>query len=182
MTSAMLIVAAAMALLWGVKRLTGSGDPVTLSMPILRQLEGFSAGRYWDSAQYSIGYGSRWEPTMPLTITEPEAAALLEARIRSEYWPPVESRVRNLNLTPGQKAALISATYNLGPGFMGWSWWTDYLNGDIRTARTKFLGYLHSDPAIAAALLKRRKKEWYWFRTGTWNPSASNLTPEQLPL
>jgi GH24 family phage-related lysozyme (muramidase) len=180
--SAWLIAAAVVALMWGVKRLTSSTDPVVLVMPVLRELEGFSANRYWDSAQYSIGYGSRWEPDMPLTITEPAAAALLEERIRTEYYPSVQSRATTAGLNPQQTAALISAVYNLGPGMLTWSWWTAYLASDFSTARRKFLGYTHSNPVIAAALLKRRKKEWYWFRTGTYNANAGNMSEAQLPL
>lgn len=162
-----------------VTRSIGANDPVKAALPMLKSFEGFSPTKYWDYQQYSIGYGSRWEPGMAETITEPEAAALLEARIRSEYWPPVQAATHALSLSPGQLAALVSFCYNLGPGALSGGWMTAYKAGNYVEARSRFLSYVNPLPAV---LVKRRRQEWYMLRTGTWNPAAANMSTEELPL
>lgn len=114
-----LIVAAVCACLAGsclatVLKTTESG------IQFIKSHEGFSARKYWDYSQYSIGYGTScgaWE--YPNGITVEQADALLRGRlVKMEASLDAFLEKNQLQLSPAQYDALMSFTYNVGTSWM----------------------------------------------------------------
>jgi GH24 family phage-related lysozyme (muramidase) len=89
-------------------------NPFTLDL--LKRFEGYTAKPKWDHKQYSVGYSTRWTPGTPIGTREDHEAAL-----RSETGAVDDYIGRNVKvpLTQGQRAALTSFGFNLGPGAIG---------------------------------------------------------------
>lgn len=86
------------------------------TIDFVKDAEGFNPGSFSDYAQTSIGYGTRAKPGEK-TITKDEA----DARLKSElamHATRVDKAIAQsgLNLTPNQRAALISFDFNTGAG------------------------------------------------------------------
>lgn len=163
-------------------RATGRGSAISIATGIIKPFEAYSPTPYDDYEQISIGYGCRWEEGMPEYITEPEAARLLEERIRNEYAPAVFGATEGLGLTPAKQAALISFVFNVGPGGMGGGWFRKFKAGDLEDARHRFLQWNKAGGQTLPGLISRRKVEWYMFRTGVHNPAAAEMQEGELPL
>ena len=87
---------------------------------LIKEFEGFIEKPVYDYKQYSIGYGSSCEKDdYPNGITEAEADRLLREEL-AELEPYLDrfSDKFGLNLSQRQYDALMSFTYNLGPGWM----------------------------------------------------------------
>ncbi len=90
----------------------------------IKDHEGFIANPVWDYAQYSIGYGSRYDPEnspIPISapITEEEADYLLRSMLAS-FEAIVDKLLSQgtVEHTQAQYDAIISFTYNLGQQWM----------------------------------------------------------------
>lgn len=87
---------------------------------LIKEFEGFLEKPVYDYKQYSIGYGSACEKDdYPNGITEAEADQLLREDL-AEMEPYLDRFADKfgLNLSQRQYDALMSFTYNLGPGWM----------------------------------------------------------------
>lgn len=86
----------------------------------IKNQEGFVASPIWDYGQYSVGYGSRYDPnnspiTISIPITEAEADYLLRYMLKSfEDMVDKELAKGTVQHTQAQYDALISFSYNLG--------------------------------------------------------------------
>jgi lysozyme len=80
---------------------------------LIIKFEGFRANPYWDVSRYSWGYGTK-APGQTGTITKAKAFTDLVAHVGRDYnyLKPFLRR----DLTANQWAALLSFSYNLGPG------------------------------------------------------------------
>ena len=86
----------------------------------IKNQEGFVSAPYWDYGQYSVGYGSRYDPnnspiTISVPITEAEADYLLRYMLK-DYEAIVDKELAKgtVQHTQAQYDALVSFTYNLG--------------------------------------------------------------------
>jgi len=86
----------------------------------IKNQEGFVASPIWDYGQYSVGYGSRYDPNnspikISVPITEAEADYLLRYMLKSfEDMVDKELAKGTVEHTQAQYDALISFSYNLG--------------------------------------------------------------------
>ena len=159
----------------------------------LKSVEGFSATKYWDYSQWSIGYGTGCaENEYPNGITEPEAEKLLRsAVVKYEIYLNTFLYNNNIDLNQNQYDALVSLTYNCG------NIWNDsftlrtylingiskYTNEQITAA---FGEKVYAGGSINQGLVNRRKKEAALFLektatevksyTVTFNPNGGTIT------
>ena len=87
---------------------------------LIKYFEGFVAKAKWDNSQYTIGYGTACDPKdYPNGITKAEAEVLLREAVE-EFENHVNKFANNnkLVLSQHQFDALLSFTYNLGPGWL----------------------------------------------------------------
>ena len=88
------------------------------AVKFIKDWEGFQSKAYWDNAQYSIGYGTKTENATD-TITEAEADVALRKELKE-----IDAKVNqfaaayNRNFSQNQHDALVSFSYNVGPGWM----------------------------------------------------------------
>jgi tape measure domain-containing protein len=99
----------------------GGDNTVELLVNSLKQSEGFRDHVYDDGlGNATIGYGDTSPVALAMgTITEPQAAAMLEKKAVNEYLMPALAELPAeivAQLTPGMKAAIGSLTYNMGLG------------------------------------------------------------------
>ena len=86
----------------------------------IKNQEGFVAAPIWDYGQYSVGYGTRYDPNnspikIPIPITEAEADYLLRYILKDfEDMVDRELAKGTVQHTQAQYDALISFAYNLG--------------------------------------------------------------------
>lgn len=91
---------------------------------LLKQMEGFRSKPYWDTSQYSVGYGTKCPDDklalwLEVGITEREAEGLLFTHINSKGAALDKFIAKyNLNLNQYQYDALMLFTYNVGSGWM----------------------------------------------------------------
>jgi len=132
--------------------------------PFLVKWEGFLQFPKWDFKQWSWGYGSR----VPGSVDDPainpggqitRAAAMIEAlkHVVKDY--EYLKQLVKVHLKPKQWAALLSFSYNLGPGN------ADNLvsainMGDNETLRQKWNSYIMAGGTVKQYLIDRRAAEW----------------------
>ena len=110
--------------------MTSSDDMIE----VLKTLEGFSAKPYWDYTQYTVGYGTKCPEDKRAYynvygITKEEAVELLKKELKeSEGYVKSFAAKHGLALSQHQFDALVSFTYNCGPG------WTSETNGYFNNA------------------------------------------------
>lgn len=123
---------------------------------IIASFEGFRANPYWDFKQYSWGYGTK-APGATGTITKSEALAELMQHVQSDY--DYLQQLIHVPLNSNQWAALLSFSYNLGPGN------ADNLIDNINNQDNEALGvqwnkYINAGGEPDPGLIDRRAKEW----------------------
>lgn len=91
---------------------------------LVTSFEGFQAYPYWDYSQWSVGYGTRC-PDGKLSeyklhgIPQEDAQKLLAQHLYADgAYVDAWARRSGLELQSCQRDALISLTYNIGPGWM----------------------------------------------------------------
>ena len=127
----------------------------------IKQKEGFSANAYWDSKQYSIGYGTKANSTVE-TIDRTEA----ERRLREEVGSSsatVDSLARQfgLNLNQNQRDALTDFAYNVGGGALRNV--MSRANGNLSAIPQILTEYNHADGQVNNGLTARRAWEGQLF-------------------
>ena len=143
----------------------------TLVKKLIKQLEGFSATPYRDSAGYwTIGYGHKIIPGDPYytvdtnpsgtihSITEAEGDALLD-----QDMAPARNAVLAYSRVPlneNQIDALTSFVYNVGQNAFANSTLLRKLNdGDFNGAADEFMKWIHAGGKVVQGLVNRRATE-----------------------
>ena len=135
------------------------------ALSLIKFFEGFRAQAYLCPAGIpTYGYGETLNVRLGMSITEPEALALLETR-----YDEFEAKVKSmLTATPtdNQLGALTSFAYNLGPGNLKKSsLLRDFNAGRVSQAADGFLKWAYAkDPktkqlVVLPGLMKRRSAE-----------------------
>lgn len=123
---------------------------------LIPQFEGFRDTPYWDVSRYSWGYGTP-APGPDGSITRAQALADMNKVLQNDYL--YLSGLIKRNLTGNQWAALLSFSYNLGPGA------ADNLVTNINSGNDAALGvqwnsYVNSGGSVNPDLVDRRAAEW----------------------
>ena len=128
----------------------------------MKEMEGFSEKAYWDSGQWSIGYGTKAK-SKDEVITREEAESRLQSELGGHRRRIIEAaRKYGHELTENQLLALTSFDYNTGAGPSVLS------SKDMATVRNRIGLYVYSDKndqAPTSGLVNRRKKEIELFDT-----------------
>ncbi|GAA0546729.1 lysozyme [Rhizomicrobium palustre] len=153
----------------------GDSDVFPLTLPLIKQFEGFRTAPYKDSAGIpTIGYGTILYPngksvTMAdAAITESQATGFLAAQmaLKSKIIAPMLQKTATLH----QAAAMLSLAYNIGTaGFQTSSVLKKFNLGDIPGAADAFLLWdkatVDGQHVVIAGLHNRRVAERTIFLT-----------------
>jgi GH24 family phage-related lysozyme (muramidase) len=126
---------------------------------LLQQLkddEGFCETAKWDNKQYSYGYGCR-APDAGATITEPEAAKLLEQHMDQSIAD--FNRIFRADLSKFNDVraeAFVNLIFNMGPGMPGGS------EGLLSFHNT--LGFITKNKDVPWQSVSNGLKSSLWFR------------------
>lgn len=145
----------------------------------IKGFEGYSAQPAWDYKQSSSGYGTRAQPGDE-SISPDQLKAVHEQRLQEEVAKAaahVDSV--NPNLPAGARNALISLTYNAGPGWAQSGLGELVKAGDLQGAQARFLQYNKAGGKVNEGLVARRQKEAAWF--GGDMPVAQPQAVPQAP-
>lgn len=155
---------------------------------VLKTMEGFSAKPYWDYTQYTVGYGTKCPEDKrayytAYGITKEEAVALLKKELKeTEGYVRSFAAEHGLELSQNQFDALVSFTYNLGPGWTSES--DGYFNNAIRDQATGtevvYAFCLNSKAGNSYVLMDRRICEADMYLNGKYQAynSSSYVPPE----
>jgi lysozyme len=104
-------------------------------------------------------------------ITAKQSDDIFAAVLEKEFEPVVNNQMpENRTVKPNMFDAMISATWNLGPKFMGWRWirpWRD--NGNVsESARIWSESYNTAGGRKLPGLVRRRKEEALLFEQGVY--------------
>ena len=154
--------------------MAGLGDNY---LDAIRGFEGFNPKPYWDYRQWTSGYGTRASGPGD-TVDRAEA----DRRLNTELGNAA-SRVDSLGvpMSPGQRAALSSLTFNAGPSWMNSGLGAAVRSGDWDTARQRFLQYVNAGGQPLEGLRNRRMTEAQWFdeQPQQPQPAAQPAPPAQ---
>jgi lysozyme len=137
----------------------GNKGPSSLLSEMLidevKDMESFIPKAYGDYKQSSVGYGTRAKHDDEV-LTKGEA----DTRLREELTMHAERIDRSalkagVNLTPGQRNALISFDFNTGRG----GYLLEDSQGDLTEVRRRMLLYTKAGGKELPGLVKRRKRE-----------------------
>lgn len=148
-------------------------------LDFLRSAEGYTPRASWDYKQHSVGYGTK--ARYPGEVIDRDEA---ERRLQAEI-APVQGLLaaRYPNLSPNQKDALTSFSYNVG---------TDWMNkptrlraaleaGDTQGAASVMREYNKAGGQVLPGLVTRRDKEAAMFLGGPV-PDSSHQGQSAMPL
>ena len=151
---------------------------INMGAEIIAEFEGFRSDPYIDSAGVAtVGYGTTVYPDgSPVTMQDPgvsheEALSFMALFIEEKIIPNVSKIPIWTSMNDGQKAALISFAYNLGPGFFGRSGFetiTKALNSPSWEEDTPeaMLIYNRAGGQFMRGLMRRREFEAEVWRSG----------------
>lgn len=125
----------------------------------IKEFEGYREQPYWDQKQYTSGYGTKANAPDE-RIDQATAEQRLQTAIAAAA-AHVDSV--NPNLPQGARDALISLTYNAGPGWAKAGLGDLVRAGDLEGARARLLQYNKAGWEVNPALVKRRAAEAAWF-------------------
>lgn len=132
----------------------------------IKSFEGYSPNAAWDYKQSSSGYGTKAQAGDE-NIPPDQRKAVHEQRYQEEIAKAaahVDSV--NPNLPAGARAALVSLTYNAGPGWAQSGLGEMVRSGDLQGASQRFLEYNKAGGEVNQGLVARRQKEAAWFGGG----------------
>ena len=144
----------------------------TAAAEYIKHWEGYVDHPVWDYHQYTIGYGTRYQPGMPVPMTKAFAAQLLAQVLRDKYMPETKLALarRGLDwnaLTQAQRTAVLSFAYNLGAGAISSASWPERIkHGDMAGAKASWLAHSNAGGRPLEGLVKRRHSEWELYTTG----------------
>jgi GH24 family phage-related lysozyme (muramidase) len=143
----------------------------------IKSSEGFSEKAYDDSGQFSIGYGTKaTSSTETITREEAENRLRLELNDAAQQTNSLLSNKGVTSLTQSQKEALISYTYNRGPGGL-----KQLLNNSGKTwdsIEPNILKYWGSNESVKQGLINRRQKELNYANTTVININNPATAPD----
>ena len=147
----------------------------------IKGFEGYSPKASWDYKQNSSGYGTKAQPGDE-NIPPDQLQAIHEQRFQDEITKAA-AHVDSVNpdLPPGAKAALVSLTYNAGPGWSKSGLGDLVRKGDLEGAQAKILEYNKAGGEVNPGLVARRQKEAAWFTAPAQNAPASPASPPSAP-
>jgi lysozyme len=157
----------------------------------IKGFEGYSPNAAWDYKQSSSGYGTKAQPGDE-NLPPDQRKAIHEQRYQEEIAKAaahVDSV--NPNLPAGARAALVSLTYNAGPGWAQSGLGQMVRAGDLQGAATRFLEYNKAGGEVNQGLVARRQKEAAWFGGGHPQPApqaapapamAPPVAPQAAPI
>lgn len=138
----------------------------------IQGFEGFAPSASWDYKQHSNGYGTRAQypgETIDRDTAEQRfQAELTKAAAQVDAIAP--------NAPPGARAALVSLTYNAGPGWTGARLGELVRAGDWDAAAQRLQQYNKAGGQTLPGLEKRRAAEAGWFNA----PMAGVGQPPQM--
>lgn len=148
----------------------------------IKGFEGYAPAASWDYKQNSSGYGTKAQPGDE-NIPPDQLKAVHEQRFQDEVAKAaahVDSV--NPNLPAGARAALISLTYNAGPGWSQSGLGDFVRKGDLQGAQEHLLQYNKAGGEVNQGLVARRAKEAAWFSQQPQPAQASPARPPSAPL
>lgn len=151
-------------------------DPGLISA--VQGFEGFRPRAYPDGSQWSIGYGTR--ATSPNEVINHEDAV---GRLQDELWK-ASQQVDSLGvpMTPGQRNALTSLTYNTGSHWMNSGLGNAVRAGNWDEAQRHLLAYNKAGGVPNRGLANRRATEASWMSDDGSTPVApQTATRPDLP-
>jgi len=149
----------------------------------IKKFEGYSPSAAWDYKQSSSGYGTKAQPGDE-NIPPDQLKAIHEQRFSDEVGKAAQSvDAFAPNLPAGTRAALVSLTYNAGPGWQQSGLGQAIKSGDFDKARDLFLQYNKAGGEVNPGLVSRRQAEAGWFGAGMapQAPQAAPQAPMTLP-
>jgi len=160
----------------------GAGD-LTASdqlVQLIKNFEGFTKYVYTEASKSYIGYGTSCKPgDYPNGITKEEADALLRKKL-GQIGSTLNGFLRkySISLTQNQYDALLSFTYNLGTGWLGYTnrLRTYLINGienytDMEIVNA-FGVWCHIGKSVSSHLVKRKLIEANIFLYGEYGQSS----------
>lgn len=128
-------------------------------LDLIKSFEGLRLSAYKDVVGVvTIGYGTTSGVKMGDTITKERAEELLREDVKR--FEGYVDRLVKVPLTQGMFDALVSFTYNLGPGALEKSTLLDQLNrGDYDGAAEQFGRWVKAGGKTLAGLVRRRAAE-----------------------
>lgn len=143
----------------------------------IKGFEGYSPNAAWDYKQNSSGYGTKAQAGDE-TLAPDQLKAIHEQRFNDEI-AKAAAHVDSVNpdLPAGARAALISLTYNAGPGWSQSGLGDLVRKGDLDGASARFLEYNKAGGEVNPALVARRAKEAAWFAPQQPTPQPAQATP-----
>lgn len=143
-------------------------DYASIAATTIAKFEGFSAHAYPDADGFSIGYGhfiTEDDPYDASSVIDEATGYQLLLSDLGDRIACVNGAVK-VDLTPNQRAALISLTYNIGCGAFQSSTLLKLLNaGDYDGAAAQFSVWRKSQGTILDALVSRRAQETELFNS-----------------
>jgi GH24 family phage-related lysozyme (muramidase) len=128
-------------------------NPFTLNF--IKKFEGYAPKPAWDHKQYSVGFGTRWQPGQPIGTRADHEAALANEAGKVEGW--INQNIK-APLDPNQRAALTSFGYNLGPGAIQ-RLLPDINAGNWDRVGQRMLSFNKASGSVNPGLVKRRAQE-----------------------
>lgn len=129
---------------------------------LIKEFEGFRSNAYPDpatgGAPWTIGYGTTKGVKKGMTVTQAQAEQLLRDDVKV-FEEAVRKAVK-VPLTQNQFDALVSFTYNVGPGNMTTSTLIKLINlKEYKSAAEQFLRWNKAAGKVMAGLTRRREAE-----------------------
>ena len=133
-------------------------------VPFLQDWEVFSPTPYWDNKQWSWGYGTRVpgsvdSPASRPTGTITRAQAVQDAITHTQTDYIYLKRLITVPLRPQQWAALLSFSYNEGPGNAD-NLVANINAQDMAALETQWKKYVYAGGEYDPDLADRRNAEW----------------------
>jgi GH24 family phage-related lysozyme (muramidase) len=138
---------------------------------MIERFEGFVDHQYNDgTGVMTVGYGTTSADISPLPrfLTQAQAEQLLRQKLAHKYEPAVDAL--NVPLTQNEFDALVSLTYNCGPGAMQWQIGRELRARNYAAAADCFGRYVVAGGRVLRGLVTRRAAERALFLT----PATSN--------
>jgi len=150
---------------------TGADIPQE-ALNIIKKYEGFRSGPYICPAGVpTIGYGNTYYPTtgqkVKMTdapLSQKDAEGMLKSTLEKDFLPSLKKVPFWSEMSDGQRSALLSFAYNLGPNFYGdtnnfGSITRDLKNKDWANVPATLLKYRNPGSSFEEGLRRRRTEE-----------------------
>ena len=143
----------------------------------IKKFEGYAPTASWDYKQHSNGYGTRAQYPGE-TIDRDTAEQRFQAEIAKAagYVDAIAP-----NAPPGARAALVSLTYNAGPGWTNAGLGELVKAGNWDAASQRLQEYNKAGGQVLPGLQTRRAAEASWFNAQQAAPMQQAQAPPMMP-